>query len=125
LLLFSHLRSHLSSTLFPYTTLFRSGLVPGRVVRAEHGLHDVVAETGSVRAAVTSDRPTPCTGDWVVVQPVDAATSATVVEVLECRTAVDRSISLRTLQGQVLAADVLIVDVIVSPFCPLVLRWFK
>src|SRR5699024_10922613 len=101
------------------------GLVPGRVVRAEHGLHDVVAETGSVRAAVTSDRPTPCTGDWVVVQPVDAATSATVVEVLECRTAVVRSISSRTSQAQVLAANVDTVAVTVSLVDPLKHRRIK
>ncbi|NED09862.1 GTPase RsgA, partial [Streptomyces sp. SID6648] len=50
------------------------GLVPGRVVRAERGLCDIVAETGPVRAMVlpssgTGDRLTPCTGDWVAVRP--------------------------------------------------------
>ncbi|CAM5566962.1 hypothetical protein SGRI78S_06589 [Streptomyces griseus subsp. griseus] len=68
------------------------GLVPGRAVRAERGLCDVVAETGPVRAMVlpssgTGDRLTPCTGDWVSVRPAGPATSATVVEVLERRTA--------------------------------------
>lgn len=100
------------------------GLVPGRVVRAERGLCDVVAETGSVRAAVvaptaTGDQPTPCTGDWVAFRPADAATSATVVEVLERRTAVVRSTASRTSQTQVLAANVDTVAVTVSLADPL------
>ncbi|MGW0931008.1 ribosome small subunit-dependent GTPase A [Streptomyces sp. NPDC002644] len=100
------------------------GLVPGRVVRAERGLCDVVAETGAVRAVVlpsqgTGDRPTPCTGDWVAVRPAGAATSATVVEVLERRTAVVRSTSSRTSQAQVLAANVDTVAVAVSLADPL------
>ncbi|TDD55030.1 hypothetical protein E1286_04795 [Nonomuraea terrae] len=80
------------------------GLVPGRVVRAERGLCDVIAETGPVRAVVlpssgTGDRLTPCTGDWVAVRPASPATSATVVELLERRTAVVRSTSSRTFQA--------------------------
>ncbi|MFD4153680.1 ribosome small subunit-dependent GTPase A [Streptomyces hydrogenans] len=100
------------------------GLVPGRVVRAERGLCDVVAATGPVRAVLlpspgTGDRLTPCTGDWVAVRPAGAATSATVVEVLERRTAVVRSSSSRTSQAQVLAANVDTVAVAVSLADPL------
>jgi len=74
-----------------------AGLVPGRVVRAERGLCDVVAETGPVRAAVV-----PGTDARVA----DTASSATVVEVLKRRTAVVRSTASRTSQAQVLAANV-------------------
>ncbi|MGW0817653.1 ribosome small subunit-dependent GTPase A [Streptomyces viridiviolaceus] len=100
------------------------GLVPGRVVGAEPGLCDVVAETGPVRAAVvpssgTGDRLTPCTGDWVAVRPATAAASLTIVEVLERRTAVIRSTSSRTSHAQVLAANVDTVAVAVSLADPL------
>ncbi|MCG7523475.1 ribosome small subunit-dependent GTPase A [Streptomyces sp. OfavH-34-F] len=101
-----------------------AGLLPGRVVRAERGQCDVVAETGPVRALVlpssgTGDRLTPCTGDWVAVRPAGPATSATVVEVLERRTAVVRSTSARTSHAQVLAANVDTVAVAVSLADPL------
>ncbi|MFJ5848226.1 ribosome small subunit-dependent GTPase A [Streptomyces sp. NPDC092903] len=100
------------------------GLVPGRVVRAERGQCDVVTEAGPARAAVlpapgNGDRLTPCTGDWVAARPSGAATSATVVEVLERRTAVVRSTSSRTSQAQVLAANVDTVAVAVSLADPL------
>ncbi|XKK39086.1 ribosome small subunit-dependent GTPase A [Nocardiopsis sp. ARC36] len=100
------------------------GLVPGRVVRAERGLCDVVAETGPVRAvlvppAATGDRLTPCTGDWVAVLPATASDSATVVEVLERRTAVVRSTASRTSHSQVLAANVDTVAVTVPLADPL------
>ncbi|WP_338703248.1 ribosome small subunit-dependent GTPase A [Streptomyces sp. Q6] len=99
-------------------------LVPGRVVRAERGLCDVVAETGPVRAMVvpssdTGDRLTPCTGDWVAVRPAAAAASPVIVEVLERRTAVRRSTSSRTSHAQVLAANVDTVAVAVSLSDPL------
>lgn len=95
------------------------GLVPGRVVRAERGLCEVVAEVGPVRAAVlptlgAEDRLTPCTGDWVALRPATTAASATVVEVLERRTAVVRSTASRASHGQVLAANVDTVAVAVS-----------
>ncbi|MEU6158497.1 ribosome small subunit-dependent GTPase A [Streptomyces sp. NPDC047130] len=67
----------------------------------------------------TGDRLAPCTGDWVAVRPAGAATSATVVEVLERRTAVVRSTSSRTSQAQVLAANVDTVAVAVSLADPL------
>ncbi|MFI7493680.1 ribosome small subunit-dependent GTPase A [Kocuria sp. M4R2S49] len=107
-----------------FTPSRTDGLVPGRVVRAERGLCDIVAETGPVRAMVapptdTSDRLTPCTGDWVAVRPATAAASATVVEVLERRTAVVRSTASRTSQAQVLAANVDTVAVTVSLVDPL------
>ncbi|MEW5627177.1 ribosome small subunit-dependent GTPase A [Streptomyces hydrogenans] len=93
-------------------------------MRAERGLCDVAAETGLVRAMVlpssgTGDRLTPCTGDWVAVRPAGPATSATVAEVLERRTAVVRSTSSRTSQAQVLAANVDTVAVAVSLADPL------
>ncbi|MFW0785191.1 ribosome small subunit-dependent GTPase A [Gordonia sp. CPCC 206044] len=102
---------------------FRSrpdGLVPARVVRAERGQCDVVAESGSVRAIVAQStvdgdgRPIPCTGDWVALRPAEAASSPTVVEVLERRTVLVRSNASRTSRSQVLAANVDTVAVIVS-----------
>ncbi len=99
------------------------GLVPGRVVRAERGRCDVVGETGPVRASAppssAGDRLTPCTGDWVALRPAGATTSATVVDVLERRTAVVRAASSRTSQAQVLAANVDTVAVAVSLADPL------
>ncbi|MER7053283.1 ribosome small subunit-dependent GTPase A [Streptomyces sp. NPDC000351] len=107
-----------------FTPLRADGLVPGRVVRAERGLCDVVAETGPVRAIVVpssggGDRLTPCTGDWVAVRQAGTATSATVVEVLERRSAVVRSTASRTSRAQVLAANVDTVAVAVSLADPL------
>ncbi|WP_203187519.1 ribosome small subunit-dependent GTPase A [Streptomyces pratensis] len=100
------------------------GLVPARVVRAERGLCEVVAETGPVRAVIapsseTGDQLPPCTGDWVAVRPAGAATAATVVEVLERRTAVVRSTTSRASRAQVLAANVDTVAVTVSLADPL------
>ncbi|MEU9201336.1 ribosome small subunit-dependent GTPase A [Streptomyces sp. NPDC048332] len=104
-----------------------AGLVPGRVVRAERGHCDVVAETGPVRAVVIAsspssgagDRLTPCTGDWVAVRPAGRTASAAVVEVLERRTVVVRSTASRTSRAQVLAANVDTVAVAVSLADPL------
>ena len=103
------------------------GLVPGRVVRAERGHCEIVTEAGPVRAvvpapsvapsvvpSVVGDRLTPCTGDWVALRPATAADAATVVEVLERRTAVVRASASRTSHGQVLAANVDTVAVVVS-----------
>lgn len=95
------------------------GLVPGRVVRAERGLCDVVAETGPVRATTTAastiDQPlTPCTGDWVALQPATSTDAAAIVTVLPRRTAVVRASASRTSRGQVLAANVDTVAVVVS-----------
>ncbi|MGW4480405.1 ribosome small subunit-dependent GTPase A [Rhodococcus triatomae] len=102
-----------------FTRLRAAGLVPGRVVRAERGLCHVVTESGPARPAVrppsaTEDRPTPCTGDWVAMRPATTTESATVVEVLERRTAVVRSSASRGSDGQVLAANVDTVAVVVS-----------
>lgn len=95
------------------------GLVPGRIVRAERGLCDVVTESGPIRATVrrpsdTEDRLTPCTGDWVAVRPATTTDSAAVEEVLERRTAVVRASASRTSDGQVLATNVDTVAVVVS-----------
>lgn len=107
-----------------FTPFRAAGLIPGRVVRTERGRCDVVTEAGPVHAMVipssgASDRLTPCTGDWVAVQPAGAATTATVIEVLGRRTAVVRSTASRTSTGQVLAANVDTVAVTVSLANPL------
>ncbi len=102
-----------------FASLRSEVLMPGRVVRAERGLCELVTESGPVRAAVPpssdiEDRLTPCTGDWVALRPATATDSATVVEVLQRRTAVVRSTASRTSHGQVLAANVDTVAVVVS-----------
>lgn len=61
----------------------------------------------------------PCTGDWVALRPATAASAATIVEVLDRRTAVVRSTSSRTSQAQVLAANVDSVAVVASLADPL------
>ncbi|GAB2836925.1 ribosome small subunit-dependent GTPase A [Actinocorallia aurea] len=98
-----------------FTPSRAGGLVPGRVVRAERGRCDVVAETGPVQAVVppgAADRLTPCTGDWVALRPATAA--ASVVRILRRRTSVVRATSSRASRGQVLAANVDTVVVAVS-----------
>lgn len=92
------------------------GLVPGRVLRTERGLCNVVTDAGTVRteSPPAEDRLSPCTGDWVAVRPATTTTAASVVEVLERRTAVVRSTASRTSHGQVLAANVDTVAVTVS-----------
>ncbi|MGV9792727.1 MULTISPECIES: ribosome small subunit-dependent GTPase A [unclassified Gordonia (in: high G+C Gram-positive bacteria)] len=94
------------------------GLIPGRVVRAERGLCELVTAAGPVRAVVPAhsgkDRLATCTGDWVALRPSTTSDAATVAEVLERRTAVVRSSASRTSHGQVLAANVDTVVVVVS-----------
>ncbi|MED5801796.1 ribosome small subunit-dependent GTPase A [Gordonia sp. Z-3] len=95
------------------------GLVPARVVRAERGHCDVVAETGPVRAAASppstaAESLTPCTGDWVALRPSTRTDTATIVAIVPRRTAVVRASAAGTSRGQVLAANVDTVVVVVS-----------
>ncbi|ROZ98776.1 ribosome small subunit-dependent GTPase A [Gordonia sp. OPL2] len=94
------------------------GLVPARVVRAERGHCDVVTEDGPAQAAVPSsnspDRLHPCTGDWVALQAENTTQSAAVAAILDRRTAIIRGTAARTSRGQVLAANVDTVAVVVS-----------
>lgn len=88
-------------------------------MRVERGLCEVVTDAGPVRAVVlppsgVEERPIPCTGDWVALRPATTTDSATVVEVLDRRTAVVRSSASRTSHSQVLAANVDTVAVAVS-----------
>ncbi|WP_238419600.1 ribosome small subunit-dependent GTPase A [Gordonia sp. 'Campus'] len=94
------------------------GLVPGRVVRAERGFCDVVADGRRLRTALAphsdDDNMTPCTGDWVAVRPPTPTVEAAVVRVLDRRTAVVRATASRNSRVQVLAANVDTVVVVAS-----------
>ncbi|MFD6418094.1 ribosome small subunit-dependent GTPase A [Streptomyces sp. NPDC060194] len=85
------------------------GLVPGRVVRVDRGLCDVLTEDGVVRADTEFVVPRDpmkviCTGDWAAVDP--AGDPRYVRAYLPRRTAFVRSTSSKRSEGQVLAANV-------------------
>ncbi|MGW1778022.1 ribosome small subunit-dependent GTPase A [Streptomyces sp. NPDC002143] len=86
------------------------GLLPGRVVRVDRGLCDVVTEAGIVRADTEFVVPRDpmkvvCTGDWVAVDP-ESADPRYVRTLLPRRTAFVRSTSSKRSEGQILAANV-------------------
>ncbi|MQS34889.1 ribosome small subunit-dependent GTPase A [Streptomyces katsurahamanus] len=85
------------------------GLLPGRVVRVDRGLCDVVTAGGVVRADTEFVVPRDpmkvvCTGDWVAVDP--AGDPRYVRTLLPRRTAFVRSTSSKRSEGQILAANV-------------------
>ncbi|MFI1864830.1 ribosome small subunit-dependent GTPase A [Streptomyces jumonjinensis] len=85
------------------------GLLPGRVVRVDRGLCDVVTADGVVRADTEFVVPRDpmkvvCTGDWVAVDP--AGDPRYVRTLLPRRTAFVRSTSSKRSEGQILAANV-------------------
>ena len=83
------------------------GSAPGRVIRVDRGQCELVTAAG-VRRAEIHHRDEVCTGDWVAV--ADAA----VVAVLPRRSALVRAVASGRSQGQVLAANVDLVAVVVS-----------
>ncbi|MFD4261100.1 ribosome small subunit-dependent GTPase A [Streptomyces sp. NPDC058534] len=85
------------------------GLVPGRVVRVDRGLCDVVTPVGTVRADTEFVVPRDpmkvvCTGDWVAVDP--DGEPQYVRTLLPRRTAFVRSTSSKRSEGQVLATNI-------------------
>ncbi|MFF4591235.1 ribosome small subunit-dependent GTPase A [Streptomyces sp. NPDC001388] len=86
------------------------GLLPGRVVRVDRGLCDVVTAAGTVRADTEFVVPRDplkvvCTGDWVALDP-EGADPRYVRTLLPRRTAFVRSTSSKRSEGQILAANV-------------------
>ncbi|WP_307166027.1 ribosome small subunit-dependent GTPase A [Streptomyces rishiriensis] len=86
------------------------GLLPGRVVRVDRGMCDVVTTAGVVRADTEFVVPRDplkvvCTGDWVAVDP-ESADPRYVRTLLTRRTAFVRSTSSKRSEGQILAANV-------------------
>ena len=86
------------------------GLLPGRVVRVDRGLCDVVTESGTVRADTEFVVPRDpmkvvCTGDWAAVDP-EGRDPRYVRTLLPRRTAFVRSTSSKRSEGQILAANV-------------------
>ncbi|MCQ9178040.1 ribosome small subunit-dependent GTPase A [Streptomyces sp. IBSBF 2953] len=91
----------------PYSV---QNLLPGRVVRVDRGMCDVVTATGVVRADTEFVVPRDpmkvvCTGDWVAVDPV-GSDPRYVRALLPRRTAFVRSTSSKRSEGQILAANV-------------------
>ncbi|MFC9846620.1 ribosome small subunit-dependent GTPase A [Streptomyces sp. NPDC060223] len=94
------------------------GLLPGRVVRVDRGLCDVVTPVGTVRADTEFVVPRDpmkvvCTGDWVAVDPV-GSDPRYVRTLLPRRTAFVRSTSSKRSEGQVLATNIDYVVICVS-----------
>ncbi|MEV6124006.1 ribosome small subunit-dependent GTPase A [Streptomyces sp. NPDC052077] len=86
------------------------GLVPGRVVRVDRGLCDVVTPSGALRADTEFVVPRDpmkvvCTGDWAAVDP-EGADPLYVRALLPRRTAFVRSTSSKRSEAQILAANV-------------------
>ncbi len=86
------------------------GLLPGRVVRVDRGLCDVITPVGTVRADTEFVVPRDpmkvvCTGDWVAVDP-DGSDPRYVRTLLPRRTAFVRSTSSKRSEGQVLATNI-------------------
>ncbi|GGR69257.1 putative ribosome biogenesis GTPase RsgA [Streptomyces humidus] len=91
----------------PYSV---QSLLPGRVVRVDRGMCDVVTEAGVVRADTEFVVPRDpmkvvCTGDWVAVDPA-GSDPRYVRTLLPRRTAFVRSTSSKRSEGQILAANV-------------------
>ncbi|WP_406120611.1 ribosome small subunit-dependent GTPase A [Streptomyces sp. NBC_00989] len=85
------------------------GLLPGRVVRVDRGLCDVITPFGTVRADTEFVVPRDpmkvvCTGDWAAVDP--EGNPRYVRTYLPRRTAFVRSTSSKRSEGQILAANV-------------------
>ncbi|MDX3692217.1 ribosome small subunit-dependent GTPase A [Streptomyces europaeiscabiei] len=94
------------------------GLLPGRVVRVDRGLCDVVTPAGTVRADTEFVVPRDpmkvvCTGDWVAVDPA-GSDPCYVQTLLPRRTAFVRSTSSKRSEGQVLATNIDYVVICVS-----------
>ncbi|MFE2430594.1 ribosome small subunit-dependent GTPase A [Streptomyces sp. NPDC059373] len=93
-----------------FTSHADEGLVPGRVVRVDRGLCDVVTAAGTLRADTALVTPRDplrivCTGDWAAIDLSPAAGPA-VRALLPRRTTFVRSTSSKRSEGQVLAANV-------------------
>lgn len=103
----------------PYTELTEhasSRLVPARVARVDRVQVTALTADGPVRATTTRGGHAPCTGDWVALRPGDLPE---VASVLPRRSAVVRSSASRTSEGQILAANVDTVAIVVSLANPL------
>ncbi|WP_405883463.1 ribosome small subunit-dependent GTPase A [Streptomyces sp. NBC_01136] len=94
------------------------GLLPGRVVRVDRGLCDVVTPAGVIRADTEFVVPRDpmkvvCTGDWVAVDS-EGGDPRYVRTLLPRRTAFVRSMSSKRSEGQVLATNIDYVVICVS-----------
>ncbi|MEU2600566.1 ribosome small subunit-dependent GTPase A [Streptomyces hirsutus] len=105
-----------------FTSVADASWVPGRIVRVDRGRCDVVIADGDREVAVVhadtgpvSDpdpMKAPCTGDWAAVSV--GAAGAYVQALLPRRTAMVRSSASQRSEGQVLAANVDTVGVVVA-----------
>jgi ribosome biogenesis GTPase len=108
-------------TLEPVEPVDGGLLVPGRLVAVDRGEVDVVVHDAVVRAgSVAVDDPDPllgpCTGDWAVVRRPSpgSAEAPELVALLPRRSAIVRATAGRSSHGQILAANVDTVAVVVS-----------
>ncbi|WP_328549801.1 ribosome small subunit-dependent GTPase A [Streptomyces sp. NBC_00366] len=93
-----------------FASYAEQGLLPGRVVRVDRGLCDVITPAGTVRADTEFVVPRDpmkvvCTGDWVAVDP-EGSDPLYVRTLLPRRTAFVRSTSSKRSEGQVLATNI-------------------
>ncbi len=95
---------------------------PGRVARVDRGLCTVITEDGVARVTWGSDvlegvaadpQASPCTGDWALIREWPDG-RATVEALLPRRTAIVRAEASGTSTGQVLAANVGVVAIVVA-----------
>lgn len=98
-----------------------AGLIPARVTGVDRGHCDVVTEAGPMRAdtapvAAGDPLAAVCVGDWAGVRPGEPPVVAVL---LPRRTAIVRSSASRRSEGQVLAANVDTIAVVVSLALPL------
>ncbi|GAA1800508.1 ribosome small subunit-dependent GTPase A [Actinomadura chokoriensis] len=110
-----------------FTSHRAAGLVPARVAAVDRGLCDVVTEDGPARASTSAASPdplagpltgpvaAPCTGDWAALRPDGPDGRPAVAALLPRRTAIVRASASRDSRGQVLAANVDTVAIVVPP----------
>ncbi|GAA1863564.1 ribosome small subunit-dependent GTPase A [Actinomadura bangladeshensis] len=102
-----------------FTSHRAAGLVPARVAAVDRGLCDVVTEDGPARASTGAASPdplaAPCTGDWAALRPDGPDGRPAVAALLPRRTAIVRASASRDSRGQVLAANVDTVAIVVPP----------
>lgn len=101
-----------------FAGLTGTALMPGRVIRAERDAVIVATAMGVRRAArhpgTRPEDPIPCTGDWIAIDASPDGGALFVRHLLRRHTALVRSSAGRASQGQVLAANVDTVAIVVS-----------
>jgi ribosome biogenesis GTPase len=97
----------------PFVSAFKElameGALPGRVVWRSVNHYRVQGESGEVTAKATGkirDSDTPVVGDWVVFRPLGDGRSAVILAVLPRKSAFSRNAAGKTVDQQVLSANI-------------------